>query len=218
MTLKTKAVIFDLDGTLLDTLADLADSANHVLASRGYPTHPREAYKWFVGDGSKVLMTRALPEDQRRSTIIDTCLDALITEYAQRWDKATRPYDGIVDLVDLLQSKSIHFAVVTNKPHRFAAVMMDHYFKGRPFFPILGQQTGIPKKPHPQQALVAADRMGVSPEGCLFLGDSAVDMETAQRAGMQPVGAGWGFRSTEELNAAGALTVISHPLALLEIL
>lgn len=213
-----KAVIFDLDGTLLDTLADLAGSANRVLASRNFSTHPQQAYNLFVGDGSKLLMTRALPQDQRKLPVIDACLDAFIADYGQHWDKATHPYDGIIDLIDALQSRAIKISVVTNKPHRFTGAMMDHFFKGRPFFPILGQQEGIPKKPHPQQALVAAEKMGVSPESCIFLGDSAVDMETAQRAGMQPVGAGWGFRSVRELTAAGATSVLSHPLELLQMI
>ena len=107
---------------------------------------------------------------------------------------------------------------MTNKPHRFAGVMMDHYFKDIPFHPILGQRDDIPKKPDPQQALAAAREMGVKPSACIFLGDSDVDIKTAQRAGMHPFGAGWGFRPIEELKNAGAVKVLHHPMELLEII
>lgn len=213
-----EAVIFDLDGTLLNTLADIAGSANRVLAGLGYPAHPEKAYQQFVGDGSKLLMTRALPEDQRQPKIIEACLNAFIADYQQHWDKATRPYDGVIDLVEALEQRAIKTCVVTNKPHRFTGAMMDHYFTGCPFFPILGQQNHIPKKPDPHQALVAAEQMGVAASDCVFLGDSAVDMETAIRAGMQPIGAGWGFRSRQELKSAGAQAVLDHPMELLAIL
>lgn len=206
-----KAVIFDLDGTLLDTLTDIADAANQALTQEGFPVHPQEAYKTFVGDGSRILMTRALPEDQRTPETIETCLQRFIEIYNRNWDRATVPYDGILDLVAVLQNKGYKLSVVTNKPHRFTGVMMDHYFMHIPFDPILGQRDDVPKKPHPQQALTAAQQMGVSPKKCIFLGDSAVDMETARRAGMQPVGAGWGFRSAKELTDAGALVVLDHP-------
>lgn len=213
-----KAVIFDLDGTLLDTLADIAASANRVLTDQGFPSHPEQAYRHFVGDGSKMLMTRALPEDQRRPQTIELCLNAFIADYQLHWDEATQPYAGILDLIKETQKRALKISVVTNKPHRFTGVMMDYYFKKSSFFPILGQQDHIPKKPDPHQALVAADKMRVAPADCVFLGDSAVDMETAVRAGMQPVGAGWGFRSHGELAAAGAAAVLNHPLELLDII
>jgi len=213
-----KAVIFDLDGTLLDTLADIADAANRVLAKHGHPTHAHQAYKWFVGDGSRRLMTRALPENQRRPQIIDACLDGFIADYHRHWDKATRPYEGVVELLRVLQKKEIKLSVVTNKPHQFAAAMMKHYFKDTPFAPIFGQRDGIPKKPDPRQALAAAEEMGVNPISCIFLGDSAVDMQTAHQADMYPVGAGWGFRPIRELVEAGAARVLNHPLEMRQLI
>jgi phosphoglycolate phosphatase len=210
-----QAVIFDLDGTLLDTLGDIAGAANRVLAAKGFAPHPQDAYRWFVGDGSKVLMTRALPADRRTPELIDACLGAFIADYNDNWDRATRPYDGILDLIDALEAGHIPMAVVTNKPHQFAGLMMARYFNGRPFDPILGQRDDIPHKPDPQQALAAAAKMGIAPARCVFLGDSAVDMQTAQGAGMQGVGAAWGFRTKKELMAAGAAAVIDHPHALL---
>ena len=210
-----QAVIFDLDGTLLDTLDDLAASVNRVLKANGYPTHPHDAYRWFIGDGSALLMERALPTEGRSPEIIGACLQSLLDDYNHNWHSATQPYDGIPELLDELQRRGRQMAVVTNKPHRFTGLMIDHYFKAVPFRTVLGQQDGIPKKPDPRQALAAADSMGVSPSECLFLGDSAVDMETANRAGMLPVGADWGFRPTQELIDAGAAHVIKHPMELL---
>ena len=213
-----RAVIFDLDGTLLDTLGDIAESANRVLEARGFPVHPQEAYRRFVGDGSKILITRALPEAQRTPQRIEACLQAFIRDYNNNWDRATRPYDGMVDLLQGLETRNTRMAVVTNKPHQFTTVMMEHYFASSPFDPILGQRDHIPKKPDPQQALAAAAHMGIPAAQCIFLGDSAVDMQTAQRAGMQAVGAAWGFRDVPELVQAGAGAVIDHPLELLDLL
>ncbi len=209
------AVVFDLDGTLLDTLDDIASSANRVLAAHGFPARDREAYRGFVGDGSAVLMTRALPPDRRSEEDVRAAFQAFLEDYGRNWHNATRPYEGIVDLLRRLRARGIGLAVVTNKPHRFAGIMVAHYFGDFPFHPILGQVQGIPKKPHPGQALDAAAALGATPETCVFLGDSAVDMETARRAGMTPIGAAWGFRTRRELLEAGAAAVIDHPLDML---
>ena len=211
-----RAVIFDLDGTLLDTLTDIADAANRALIRYGFPPHDTQAYRWFIGDGSAVLMTRALPETQRSAGTVQACLKSFIDDYNRNWHRATQPYAGIEDLLEELRHRSIKFAVVTNKPHPFAVSMIAHYFGHCPFDPILGQQESVPKKPDPGQALAAAERMGVPPASCIFLGDSAVDMETARNAGMQPVGAGWGFRPDDELWNSGAVAVVQHPAALLD--
>lgn len=212
------AVIFDLDGTLLDTLEDLGTSVNRVLSGRGFGTHPLGAFRWFVGDGSRMLMTRALPEDQRSPQIIESCLAALLADYNQNWHHQTRPYDGIEALLGALTRLGKTLSVVTNKPHRFTGRMVAHYFPNVVFQAVLGQQDGIAKKPDPIQALAAAQAMGVAPEACLFLGDSGVDMETARRAGMLGVGAAWGFRPVDELRDAGAKHIIAHPLDLLPLL
>ncbi len=213
-----KAIIFDLDGTLLDTLGDIADAVNRVLVSRGYPVHSKENYKWFVGNGAKRLIENALPPDQLSPAIIEACLKEFIDDYHNHWSVTTHPYPGITDLIAGLMEKRIPMAVVTNKPHRFAQAMMDHYFDTSAFGPILGQQDGIPSKPHPQQALTAAEVMGSRSAACIFLGDSAVDMETAVRAGMQPIGAGWGFRPADELAKAGADAILARPEELLKMI
>lgn len=214
--MRYQAVIFDLDGTLLDTLADIADSANLALANHGFPTHAQQAYQQFVGSGARRLIMRALPKDKRLPRTIEMCLQSFIADYHIHWNRATCPYDGIPDLLSALQTQGIQLSVVTNKPHGIAKAMIAHYFQNTPFFPVLGQQEGIPKKPDPQQALVAAGQMGVEPSACVFLGDSAVDMETAKHGGMLPVGAKWGFRTVRELRMAGAAAVLDQPLDLLQ--
>jgi phosphoglycolate phosphatase len=213
-----QAIIFDLDGTLLDTLTDIADAANRALVHNGFPPHERRAYRWFIGDGSAILMTRALPESQRTEETVQACLKSFIEDYNRNWHQATRPYDGLRDLLGNLEDRNIRLSVVTNKPHPFAVSMMAHYFGNSPFDPILGQQEGVPKKPDPRQALAAAGKMGVPPTACIFLGDSAVDMKTACNAGMLPVGAGWGFRPAGELLNSGAVAVIHHPRELLDLI
>jgi phosphoglycolate phosphatase len=212
------AVIFDLDGTLLDTLTDIADSANRALIAHGFPPHQTDTYRQFVGDGSAILIARALPVNQRSDETIQSCLENFIADYSHNWHRATKPYDGLADLLARLQDRNIKLSVVTNKPHRFALSMIAHYFEDCSFDPILGQQEGIPKKPDPAQALAAAEKMGVAPASCIFIGDSAVDMKTACSAGMHPVGAGWGFRSAEELVDTGAKAVIYRPVELIEII
>ena len=218
MDMNCRSVIFDLDGTLLDTLTDIADAANRALVRHGFPPHERRAYRWFIGDGSAVLMTRALPEAQRIDASVQACLKSFIEDYNQNWHRATMPYDGMRDLLKNLHHRKIKLSVVTNKPHRFAVSMVAHYFGDSIFETILGQQKGVPKKPDPRQALAAAEKMGTEPGACIFLGDSAVDIQTACNAGMHPVGAGWGFRPAEELLSSGATVVIQHPNELLDII
>ena len=213
-----QAVIFDLDGTLLDTLADLADAVNRVLSANGYPRHPEQDYRWFVGDGSAMLITRALPPDCRNTENVQACLERFIADYNQHWHQKTAPYPGIKELLETLQTRRLKLAVVTNKPHRFAEKMIVHYFSKGSFDPIFGQREGLPKKPDPAQALAAARQMAVAPQDCLFVGDSAVDIETARRAGMPSIGAGWGFRPKSELIEAGADYIIDHPKDLLPLI
>ncbi len=218
MPVKPKAVIFDLDGTLLDTLDDIADAVNRVLSAQGLPTHHREAYRWFIGDGSRILVTRALPEYRRGEEDIDTCLAAFKQDYSRNWHVKTRPFDGIPRLVAMLQAAGTRMAVVSNKPHAFTESCCRHYFPDQPFDFVIGQQDGRPVKPDPYPALQAATHLRMPPSDCLFLGDSGVDMETGCRAGMLPVGALWGFRRQDELEAAGAADCIRHPRALLKLL
>jgi phosphoglycolate phosphatase len=207
-----KAILFDLDGTLLDTLADLADAANRVLDRAGLPTHAHSAYRHFIGDGSRMLITRAIPEDHRTPERIEDYLTRFKADYSQHWKTATHPYPGIPTLLRYLCLRGIPQAVVTNKPQAFAESCVHHFFPETPFRMIWGQKEGAPLKPNPQPALEAAKHLRVPPQECLMLGDSDVDMKTARSAGMLPVGAAWGFRSTDELANAGAAHIVQRPL------
>ncbi len=206
-----KAILFDLDGTLLDTLSDLADAANRTLDRAGLPTHGVSAYRNFVGDGSRMLITRALPESHRTPAHIDDYLTRFKDDYGRNWKTATRPYPGIRELLAELARRDIPRAVVTNKPHRFAEECIHHFFPDTPFQMIRGQKDHLPRKPDPATALEAADNLRVAPEECLFIGDSNVDMTTAIAAGMVPVGVAWGFRSVAELIGAGASRIVTKP-------
>lgn len=216
--MKYKAVIFDLDGTLLDTLEDLADAMNRVLRGKGFPTHSTEAYRYFVGNGAAKLVSRTLPPDNRNDELEATCLEAFRDEYTRGWNVKTRPYEGVQELLDALTTRRIEMAVLSNKPQRFTELCVQEYLPGWKFALVFGQSDRFPLKPDPASALEIARRMDVPPREFLYLGDTATDMKTAVAAGMFPVGALWGFRSEEELREAGAVGVIGRPAQLLDLM
>ncbi len=210
------ACIFDLDGTLADSLQDLADAANHALRAQGYPTHETPRYRYFVGNGVPKLLERVLPEDARTPEIL-THTRVLFDAYyqAHRLDH-TRPYAGILPLLDTLIERGIKLAVLSNKPDAFAKEIVTSLFGSR-FHPVFGNRPDVPRKPDPAAALEAAGTLGARPEQCLFLGDSGVDMQTAKAAGMVGVGVLWGFRDSAELLENGAKKLLSRPEDLLEL-
>ncbi len=213
--LSFKAVIFDLDGTLLNTLTDIADSMNAILRSRGFPEHPVDQYKYFVGDGMETLVRRTIPEQYRNEKFINDCLSELKKEYSRRWNNKTIPYDGIEDLLTSLSEKNVPMAILTNKPHNFAVQTINCFLPRWEFPVILGAKPEIPKKPDPTGALLIADTLNIAPDKILYLGDTDTDMETATRAGMYPVGILWGFRNRDELLRAGAKELIQTPTEVL---
>jgi len=215
---KYRAVVFDLDGTLLDTLEDLADALNRVLQEKGLPTHPLEAFRYFVGNGAAKLVSRALPPEKRTDNLCVDCLAAFRKEYSANWNVKTRPYQGISELLDGLTAQGIAMAVFTNKPQQFAKLCVQAHFSGQCFAMILGQRDGVPMKPNPAGSREILRSLDVPAQACLYVGDSGVDMITARNADMFPVGALWGFRSEEELREAGAVEVIAHPTELLSLL
>ena len=216
--MRFNAVVFDLDGTLLDTLADIAGAVNSALASLGLPPHPVDAYRHFVGEGIVVLARRVLPAHRQSEADVKTCLNAIIREYGRGLLVNTRPYDGIPELLDALAQKQIPIAVASNKPHNLTLRSVETLFRGVQFGAVLGERKGVAPKPDPAVAIEAASLLGVAPAQCLYAGDSGIDMQTAVAAGMFPVGALWGFRDKEELISNGAKALIQHPLELLELL
>lgn len=210
-----KAALFDLDGTLLDTLEDLANATNRALASAAYPVHPVSAYRRFVGNGLRTLVSRALPAGEDASSALDELVRRTGENYARDWAETTRPYPHIPELLERLRGKGIPLAVVTNKPHDWTLQMLDHYFPGQPFAFVQGATPRIPHKPDPAGALKAAHNLNVTPEEAAFLGDSNVDMHTARNAHMVALGAAWGFRGAEELREAGADHILEDPLDML---
>lgn len=213
-----QAVLFDLDGTLLDTLADLGNAMNRVLAARSLPIHPLEAYRYFVGDGARMLVTRTLPENLRDEANIEACLEDFRADYDQNWQVETKPYPGVTDMLDALTARGLKLTVLSNKPHDFTQRCVGALLPHWAFDPVFGLRETVPRKPDPTGAFEIAASLNIPPANFLYLGDTAIDMQTACAAGMFPVGALWGFRSAEELRGNGAEVLIKSPLELLKLL
>ncbi|MGA2378354.1 MAG: HAD family hydrolase [Spirochaetia bacterium] len=214
-----KAVLFDLDGTLLDTLDDLGDSMNAVLASQGYATHPIRSYTTFVGDGVRNLVRRSLPAGSgKNDELVNELVPLMRREYSRRWNAKTRPYDGIPALLDGLSARGLRMAVLSNKPHPATLEVVAHFFPRWKFDSTLGARPDVPIKPDAGAALEVSRQLGVPPEAFLYLGDTNTDMKTAVAAGMFPVGVLWGFRTAEELVSSGAKVLVSDPRDVLSLL
>jgi phosphoglycolate phosphatase len=209
-------VIFDLDGTLVDTLGDIADSVNHVLASLSLPSHPIEAYRFMVGNGSRMLITRALgPERQQ---LFETVLKLQQDYYPRHMCDHSRPYPGIAAMLSELQSRGIKLAVLSNKPHEHTRQMIEKLFGMDLFDAVIGQRPDIPLKPDPASALEIAKMLGLEPSQLAMVGDTAMDMQTGRKAGMATVGVTWGFRDRRELIDNGGEHIIDEPRQLIELL
>ncbi len=216
--MKYRALLFDLDGTLLDTLKDIADSANNVLACFGFPQHEVVDYKYFVGSGMRALAFRALPENHRDQATVDKITAQIEKEYSKRWANNTRPYPGIPEMLDALAISGIKMAILSNKPQKPAEQTVSTLLPRWHFEIIAGAQPDVPLKPDPTAALQIAGKMNISPSEFIYLGDSAIDMKTAVAANMYPVGALWGFRMADELLSGGAKALIQKPSQLLSLL
>lgn len=213
-----RAVIFDLDGTLLDTLDDIGDSVNRMLAEYGFDGHTMDDYRRFIGNGLRVLVTRALPLAGRSDVMVHQCVQRARELYWENWNRKTRPYEGINDLLNELEKKGVVMTVLSNKPHDFTMRYVHAYFDRQTFHLVMGQNDDFPAKPDPQSALYIAQQIGLPPSRILFVGDSAVDMQTAAAAGMHAVGAAWGFRGPRELEANGCQTLVRHPKEILRLI
>jgi phosphoglycolate phosphatase len=216
--MKFRAVIFDLDGTLLDTLDDLADSTNAVLRHLGFPEHPVEKYKYFVGEGMERLCANVLPAEQCNGGSIKKCLRLMRAEYGRRWADKTRPYTGIPKLLNEIAARHIKTAVLSNKPDDLVRSTILKFLSAWKFDSVVGERKDMPRKPAADGALLISQELGISPKEFIYVGDTGIDMKTAVAAGMHPVGALWGFRTAEELIASGAARIIATPLELLDLI
>jgi phosphoglycolate phosphatase len=216
--MRNHAVIFDLDGTLLDTLADIATAANTVLQRHGFATYPLEEYGRLVGSGVRVLFERALADEHVSAETIARCDADFRAVYAEHWHDESQPYAGIAELLDELSARRLPMAVLSNKPHEFTVRCVEVLLPRWQFAAVLGQRPGVPIKPDPTAALEIARRLDVAPAECVYLGDTDVDMQTATRAGMHAIGVTWGFRPADELRQSGAAALIDHPRELLTLL
>lgn len=214
-----KAVIFDLDGTLANTLDDIADAMNHVLAERGLPTHAVDDYRHMVGWGVPALVEKALPagfEGERGDP--DDLIDAFRARYGAHAFDRSAPYPGIPAMLDALVARGTPMGILSNKPDEFTKEMVSRLFGRWSFGAVAGARPDVPRKPDPAAARDIAARLGATPGDCVFVGDSDVDMRTANNAGMRAVGVDWGFRDREELEGAGSEVVLERPMDLLSLL
>jgi phosphoglycolate phosphatase len=211
-----KTVIFDLDGTLLDSIEDIASSMNKVLESLQLPTHKIEDYKHFVGGGVDILVENALNNQSKE--IKDEVIKRFKIEYDGKLHSKTLPYDGIYELLDELKKLDINLAVLSNKPHEFTVSYVNHFFKNYNFKEIHGQKKDVPKKPDPKAALDIVKCLDSSCENTYFIGDTKIDMQTAKNANMTAIGVLWGFRDEKELRDFGADFIVSNPLEILKII
>lgn len=213
-----KAFIFDLDGTLIDSLADIAEAVNRALDQHGLPRQPLESFPQFIGEGVGTLVERAVPADARHKLNIPAIIDHYQQHYVDTWRDKTKVYDGITEVISALRANGIKTAVLSNKPDHFTKLCCNHFFAPDSFDMVLGAREGVPRKPHPQAGFELAVELGVSVNACLYIGDSGLDMMFAVNSGMLPVGVLWGFRSEAELRANGAHRLMASPLELLSLI
>ncbi len=206
-----KGVIFDLDGTLLDTLKDLSYSVNHVLATYGYSEHCCEDYKLKIGKGFRNLLEVSFPEDCRDDDKISEGLKMFLETYDKNYMNKTAPYDGITDMLEILYKKGVKIGVNSNKRTDYTNHLINKFFPQIKFAGVFGEREGIPKKPDPQTALEIAGMMGLAPEEVIYIGDSGADIHTGKNAGMATGGVLWGFRGEEELSDNGTDYIMRVP-------
>lgn len=211
-------VIFDLDGTLLNTIADLGNAANHALQTAGFPTHPAEAYPFFVGNGVRRLIERVLPEGQRSRETVNRLLVNFKEYYNSHLTDETLPYAGIPELLQDLTDRGVKVAVASNKYKGAVETLIHHFFPSIPWAAIEGQKEGIPVKPDPSIVFEILSAVPTPKSDVLYVGDSGVDMETARRACVESCGVTWGFRPRKELEDNHANHIIDIPAQLLELI
>lgn len=212
-----KGLIFDLDGTLVNSLQGLTDSLNDTLEKAGLPTHSLAAVRGFIGNGARMLIVRAAPVGAD-AALLDRLENAFGIHYDANWQNGTVPYESITELLKTLQSDGIPLAVLSNKPHPFTLKIVGQLFPDIAFKVVFGQLPGIPHKPAPDGALEIANLLSLLPAECVVIGDSTMDLETATHAGMQSIAVSWGFHDRDRLLAAGAARIADDPEMLLTML
>jgi phosphoglycolate phosphatase len=213
-----KAVVFDLDGTLLDTIDDIADSVNAALQSVGLPPFTVHDYKYFVGDGVVVLIERALAAYPAHKHLEGLVLDRYLAELAVRQTGKTKPYDGILDMLAELNRRGIAACVLSNKPHGATVDVIRHYFPSRPFVAVMGKKPEFKPKPDPASLRSLLSLLSCKNEEILYVGDTATDMQTAKNGGLRAVGCTWGFREKDELIGAGCDHLVDHPSEIIDLI
>ena len=210
-----KAYIFDLDGTLLDTLEDLADAVNYSMRNNGFPERSLEEVRSFVGDGMRLLVKRAAPENTC-DEVLDKAFGDFRDYYSVHYMDKTKPYPRTGDMLKGLRAKGKRLCVISNKADFAVKLLMDQFFPGL-FETVLGEREGIRRKPAPDSLLAVMKDLGLPGTDCVYIGDSDTDIETAKNAGIDSVSVSWGFRTAEFLGARGAMRIIESPKELLDI-
>ncbi len=213
-----KAIIFDLDGTLLDTLEDIAISANDALVHLGFEAQEVQKYRYFVGEGVVKLFENIFAASPQSPAIIAEAVQRFETHYAKQFNQTTKLYEGISKMLTFLQKRGFKMAILSNKPDSFTKMCAIKYLRQWHFEAVYGARDGVPRKPHPQGALDVAEVLHVKPQECYYLGDTMIDMQTASGAGMRAIGALWGFRDEEELREHGAQHLVKTPSELIKLL
>lgn len=216
--INTKLVIFDLDGTLLNTIDDLAQSVNSVLQKYDYPTHSVEKYKSFVGNGVNKLIERAVSKELCTKELVERLQADFMEYYAQHGKDNTKPYHGIMELLNELRSHGVTLAVASNKHHTATIELINHYFGSTIFSVVYGKREGTSPKPDPTIVFDIIEKCGVTAAEVFYVGDSSTDMQTAHNASVCSVGVTWGFRTRQELVEHGAKHIINSPIELLNLI
>ncbi|MBN2828769.1 MAG: HAD family hydrolase [Candidatus Cloacimonetes bacterium] len=213
-----KGIIFDLDGTLLNTLGDIRASMNRILEAKGHPTHTLQEYHFYVGAGIYKLCEAVLPDANRTDSEIKEYIELFRADYKDHWNELTEPYPGIHELLRQLQNQGYELAVLSNKPDYFTKPMTDYYFPDISFVYVQGNLPELPAKPDPESAKYLLRKLSYPKENYAFVGDSDIDIQTGLNLGMLPIGVSWGFRPVVELIQTGAAHVINHAEELLKII
>ncbi|MCU0713661.1 MAG: HAD family hydrolase [Pirellula sp.] len=206
--MRFRGVIFDLDGTLLDSIADIGTAANRVLEELGKPTHPIPAYQFLVGDGVSVLFQRALPQTIADHALMSQCIKLFEEAYSEEWNKRSKPYNGIPILLNSLLEARLRVGILSNKPEEFTIRCSNYFFPNVPFDLVVGHSDRFPRKPDPASACWMAQQWEVDSNRIAYVGDTNTDMKTAVGAGFFAIGVTWGFRPESELREHGAMQLV----------